>query len=253
MAQCTVCGKQIYLPYKCRFCGDSFCEEHRLPENHWCVGLEKYKKDLREGKIISREKPTKAQPGIASRVLAPLSLFSKNYSYLLLFIISISFILQLIPGYTELLILRPLNIEQRPWTLITHIFLHGGFYHFFFNVLFMIFFAPALEKKIGSKMFLLIFFTSGIIAGIGHSLTSINPVLGASGALYGVFGALAMLEPNMTVYIYFIPMKIGMAVIFFALIDFLMMGTGDAIAHAAHLSGLLVGLIAGANLKKPAH
>lgn len=96
----------------------------------------------------------------------------------------------------------------------------------------------------------MIFFASGVIAGIGHSLTSITPVLGASGALYGVFGALAVIEPRMTVYVYFIPMKISMAVVLFALMDFLLIGSGDMIAHAAHLSGLLVGLIAGVNLKK---
>jgi membrane associated rhomboid family serine protease len=252
MANCTVCGKRIYLPFKCKFCGNSFCDEHRLPENHWCIGLKSYQKDLRErGKILKPEPEIELKPvGIESRFIDLLSIFSHNYSYLLLLLISISFILQLIPGYKELLILIPTLLLHRPWTLITHIFLHANFMHFLFNILFLIFFAPVLERKIGSAKFLLIFFASGVMAGIGHSLTSIAPVLGASGALYGVFGALAVIEPRMTVYVYFIPMKIGMAVVLFALMDFLLIGSGDMIAHAAHLSGLLVGLIAGYNLKK---
>ncbi len=239
MVQCTVCGKQIYLPFKCKFCGGSFCDEHRLPENHWCIGVERYK----QGRSLKPDLKMENK-------FFYLSIFSHNYSYLLLLLISISFILQLIPNYEGLLILIPRLVLQRPWTLITHIFLHANFMHFFFNILFLIFFAPLLERRIGSSRFLLIFFASGVIAGIGHSLTSITPVLGASGALYGVFGALAVIEPRMTVYVYFIPMKISMAVVLFALMDFLLIGSGDMIAHAAHLSGLLVGLIAGVNLKK---
>ncbi|MEM2924270.1 MAG: rhomboid family intramembrane serine protease [Methanocellales archaeon] len=245
MAKCSICGKQIYLPFKCKFCGDSFCEEHRLPENHWCIGLKSYERDLRERRILMPE--PSLQP--KNRFFHLFNIFSQNYSYILLLLISISFILQLIPGYEELLILTPSLVLQRPWTLITHIFLHANFTHFFFNILFLIFFAPVLERKIGSAKFLFIFFASGVIAGIGHCLTSSNPVVGASGALYGVFGALAMIEPHMTVYVYFIPMKIGVAVLLFALMDFLLIGSGDMIAHAAHLSGLLVGLIVGYNLK----
>ena len=92
------------------------------------------------------------------------------------------------------------------------------------------------------------------MAGIGWSLTTVNlfvPVMGASGALMGLLGTLAVLMPKIRVYLFFIiPMEIWMVVILFALYDFLMIGSGDMIAHTAHLSGLFFGLLVGASLKR---
>lgn len=258
--RCTVCGKQAL--YKCKYCGDNLCKEHLLPEMHWCVGLEEYKRELEEGKITPI--PLEAEPEEPQRKKGwkdekkvytnPFGIFSGNYSFLLLFLISFSFVLQLlVSGYTEQLKLIPALVMERPWTLITHIFLHSTLYlrHFFFNMLFFLFFAPVLERKIGSPKFLLIFFLSGIVAGIGWSLTSDIPAVGASGALMGIFATLAVLMPRMKVYFFFlIPMEMWMVVIFFALIDFLMIGSGDMIAHTAHLSGLFFGLLAGLSLKR---
>jgi membrane associated rhomboid family serine protease len=75
-------------------------------------------------------------------------------------------------------------------------------------------------------------------------------MIGASGAIYGVFAALTMLEPDIRVYVYFIPMKLKHALVLFALFDFLMAGSSDMIAHTAHLSGLFVGLYMGLRIKK---
>ena len=181
--------------------------------------------------------------------------FSGNYSFVLLLLISISFVLQvLIPGYDEQLALIPAFLSSRPETLVTHIFLHGNFEHLFFNMLFFLFFGPVLERRIGSTKFLLIFFLSGIFAGIGWSLTTANPfvpVVGASGALSGIFATLAVLMPRMRVYFFFlIPMEIWMVLILFAIYDFVMIGSADMIAHTAHLSGLFLGLLAGLSLKR---
>jgi len=148
-----------------------------------------------------------------------------------------------------------LTIEERPWTLVTHIFLHGSLMHFLINMLVFFFFAPTLERKIGSVKFLLIFFLAGIFAGIGWSLTTANPlipVVGASGAICGIMATLAVLMPKMKVYIFPIPLPldIWIVVIFFAIYDFLSIGSGDAVAHTAHLSGLFFGLFAGLYLKR---
>ena len=190
-----------------------------------------------------------------------LGLLTGNYSFLLLFLIAISFILQLlIPGgllttgvpnaYERLLWLDPLLVMVRPWTLMTHIFIHGSFNHFFLNMLFFVFFGPVLERKIGSSKFLLIFFLAGIVAGLGWSFTAVTPAVGASGALMGIFATLAVLMPRMKVYLFFfIPLEMWITVVLFALIDFAMMGSGDMIAHTAHLSGLFFGLFAGMLLK----
>jgi membrane associated rhomboid family serine protease len=216
------------------------------------MGLEEYKRDIAAGRTVLIAEPNeKMRKKFNANIF---DIFSHNYSYLLLFLISISFFLQLViprPYYTELLILDPPLVMERPWTLVTHIFLHGGFEHFFFNMLFFIFFGPLLERKIGSTKFLLIFFLSGIFAGIGWSLTSAYPALGASGALMGIFATLAVLMPRMRVYFFFlIPMEIWMVVVLFALFDFIILGSGDMIAHTAHLSGLFFGLVAGMWLKK---
>ncbi len=249
---CTVCGKPA--SYRCKYCGDTLCRAHLPPEMHWCVGLEEYKRDLEArgaSSIPFKLKPERSGWSDAKGVHTKFGIFAGNYSFLLMFLISISFVLQLlIPGYTEKLVLIPRLVMARPWTLITHIFLHGSFEHFFFNMLFFVFFAPVLERKIGSSRFLLIFFISGIVAGLGWSLTSVSPAVGASGALMGVFATLAVLMPRMKIYLFFfLPLEMWITVILFALIDFLMIGSGDMIAHTAHLSGLLFGLLAGMCLK----
>ena len=256
--QCTICGKSA--SYRCKYCGDTLCREHLAPDKHWCVALEEYKKDIeaeRTSSISSDLKPEYGRWEYKKRVkyTNPLGIFAGNYSFLILFLISISFVLQLLiprPYYTELLILNPTLVMERPWTLVTHLFLHGSFEHFFINMLVFFFFAPVLERKIGSSKFLLIFFLAGIFAGIGWSLTSANPALGASGAICGIFATLAVLMPKMKVYIFPlpIPVEIWIVVILFALYDFFMIGSGDMIAHTAHLSGLFFGLLAGMWLKK---
>ncbi|NQE06198.1 Rhomboid protease GlpG [ANME-1 cluster archaeon GoMg1] len=254
--QCTICGKPA--SYRCKYCGDTLCREHLAPDKHWCVALEEYKKDMeaeRTSSISSDLKPEYGRWEYKKRVkyTNPLGIFAGNYSFLILFLISLSFVLQLLiprPYYTELLILNPTLVLERPWTLVTHLFLHGSFEHFFINMLVFFFFAPVLERKIGSSKFLLIFFLAGIFAGIGWSLTSVAPAVGASGALMGIFATLAVLMPRMRVYLFFIvPLEIWMVVILFALYDFFMIGSGDMIAHTAHLSGLFFGLLAGMWLK----
>jgi membrane associated rhomboid family serine protease len=123
--------------------------------------------------------------------------------------------------------------------------------------MFVLFFlGNTLEKIIGERKFLEIFFASGILSALGYSLLSqpifnITPgsMIGASGAIYGVFAALTMLEPDLRVYVYFVPMKLKHALILFALFDFLMVNSSDMIAHTAHLSGLLVGLYMGYRIK----
>ncbi|MCK4399002.1 MAG: rhomboid family intramembrane serine protease [Methanophagales archaeon] len=253
--QCTICGKPA--SYRCKYCGDTLCREHLAPDKHWCVALEEYKKGIEAGRtssISSGFKPEYGRWEYKKRVHTNLlGIFAGNYSFLILFLISISFVLQLLiprPYYTELLILNPTLVMERPWTLVTHLFLHGSFEHFFINMLVFFFFAPVLERKIGSSKFLLIFFLAGIFAGIGWSLTSVSPAVGASGALMGIFATLAVLMPRMRVYLFFIvPLEIWVVVILFALYDFFMIGSGDMIAHTAHLSGLFFGLLAGMWLK----
>jgi len=174
---------------------------------------------------------------------------------------TLSFFLEMVPGigyiYIDAFQFDPNYLVTRPWTLVTYIFLHNGLLHLLFNMLVLYFFGTALEKRVGNRQLLAIFFTAGILSAIGYTFLSrpvfnISPVpmVGASGAIYGVFAALTMLEPDIRVYVYFVPMKLKYALVLFALLDFLMVNSSDMIAHTAHLSGLFVGLYMGLRIKK---
>jgi len=172
----------------------------------------------------------------------------------------LSFIVELLPGIGPLYLgafeFNPESFLTRPWTLVTYIFLHSGLMHLLFNMFVLFFLGTTLEKIIEKRQFIGIFFASGILSAIGYSLLSypifnISPgsMVGASGAVYGIFAALTMLEPDLRVYVYFIPMKLKYALLLFALLDFLMVNSSDMIAHTAHLSGILVGLYMGSRIK----
>ena len=95
------------------------------------------------------------------------------------------------------------------WQIFTYMFLHGNFLHIFFNMLAVFWFGIAIERKMGSKEFLLFYLLCGTLAGlamgIAYYLLGIDaPIIGASGALYAVLFAFAILYPDSTIYLYFV-------------------------------------------------
>lgn len=156
----------------------------------------------------------------------------------------------------EYLSLIPAFLFDRPWTIITYMFVHLTFDHLFWNMLFLFFFGMALEQRVGERMFLVIYLLSGIVAAIGQILAlsgmdSFIPMVGASGALFGVLGCLAIIAPEIRVLLFFvIPLSIKWAVVLYALVDFASLGSADNIAHMAHITGLFVGLAFGYALRK---
>jgi membrane associated rhomboid family serine protease len=156
----------------------------------------------------------------------------------------------------EYLSLIPAFLFDRPWTIITYMFVHLTFDHLFWNMLFLFFFGMALEQRVGERMFLIIYLLSGIVAAIGQILAlsgmdSFIPMVGASGALFGVLGCLAIVAPEIRVLLFFvIPLSIKWAVVLYALVDFASLGSADNIAHMAHITGLFVGLAFGYALRK---
>jgi len=160
---------------------------------------------------------------------------------------------QLIKGFTEHLILVSSEIFQRPWILITSMFLHGSLSHLFFNMYALFLFGTLIENKIGSKRFLFVYFVSGIIASFTFSLFRPEATgLGASGAIMSILGLTIILLPNLQVLFFFIlPMSMRTAGIIFAIIDIVgLFDTGNGVANSAHLAGLVVGLIYGKMLLK---
>jgi membrane associated rhomboid family serine protease len=141
--------------------------------------------------------------------------------------------------------------EYFVWQLFTYIFLHGGISHIFFNLLALWMFGSELESLWGSRRFVFYFFFCGIGAGLCTVLFTPYgyqriPVIGASGAIYGLLLAFGWLFPNRRIYIYFLfPIPAKYFVIIFGLIEFFssMGGAGGGIAHVTHLGGLLLGLL----------
>jgi membrane associated rhomboid family serine protease len=250
--RCDYCGKYEMLPFNCKYCGGSYCSSHRLPEYHECAGLRMMKEGTWRPPQTSRRAPP---PSSRKRSRLPkIRLPAQGYyAYIIIAICALVFILQMtLPAwFTDNLVLSRSSLLSEPWTVITYMFLHGSILHIFFNMLILFFFGPLLERQIGSTRFLGLFLGSGILAGLVQVLLfPAFPVLGASGAIMGVMGTLAVLLPNLRIYLYFIPMKLLYAVLLFAAIDLLFLGSGDMIAHGAHLIGLAAGFLYGFMLKR---
>ena len=173
------------------------------------------------------------------------------YALKLVAICVIVFILQnFYEGLTYQFSLDSSRFLSRPWTIVTYMFLHGSFEHLFYNMIALGLFGSILERIIDGKKFLLTFFISGIIAGIG-SIIFYTSSIGASGSIYGILGVIAVLRPRMTVYVSFVPLPMALAVVLWTLGDLLGLFTpSDLIGHAAHLFGLIFGLAYGLTLRK---
>ena len=125
-------------------------------------------------------------------------------------------------------------------------FVHGGFWHLFFNMLVLFFFGPPLEAKWGGREFLRFYLIAGLGAAVLGLFLADGVVVGASGAIYGVMLAFAMNWPNAPIYVWGIfPVKAKWLVGFFFVLA--VFGTFDPVqsstAHFAHLGGLLTAFI----------
>lgn len=159
------------------------------------------------------------------------------------------------------------------WQPVTHMFMHGGFWHLFFNMYTLFIFGSVLERVWGTQKFLIFYFVTGIGAAAIHTgvewiqmqswltqaaegsmaaqsaihVLKLTPTVGASGAIYGVLMGYAMLYPDSVLTLIFPPisMKAKWFVLIFAAIELLtgVTGTGGGIAHFAHLGGLIFGFL----------
>jgi membrane associated rhomboid family serine protease len=165
----------------------------------------------------------------------------------------------------------------KPHQLVSYMFLHGGFWHIFWNMLILWMFGSILENFWGPKRFLTFYIICGIGAAVLHLVVlyqEITPywqelsnypiheqlsyreefnapintaTLGASGSIFGCMVAFGLLFPNSLIYIYaIVPVKAKWAVLAYVIYE-LFLGVqnnaGDNVAHWAHLGGGLVGLI----------
>ncbi|MCH8494648.1 MAG: rhomboid family intramembrane serine protease [Balneolales bacterium] len=134
-----------------------------------------------------------------------------------------------------------------PWQLITYMFLHGNFSHILFNLFALWIFGQQIEAMWGTKRFVTYYFLCGIGAGILHMIVAPNPVIGASGGVFGILLAFGMLFPNREIFLLFppIPIKAKYLVIGYGAFELFngVFSTMSGVAHFAHLGGMLVGFI----------
>lgn len=154
-----------------------------------------------------------------------------------------------LPGFTEQFVLVSAHVFERPWTLVTAIFLHGDFGHLLFNMFALTLFGLILESIVGRKKFAAIFFVGGILASIG-SIFLYRAALGASGAIFAILGALAILRPRMQVWVSFVPMPMIAAAAVWAIGDFIGLFVPSGVANLAHLVGLGFGITSGLYLRR---
>jgi membrane associated rhomboid family serine protease len=141
--------------------------------------------------------------------------------------------------------LRAALLPQQPWTIISSMFVHGSVWHILFNMIALYFLGSFLIRAVGEKSFLAVFFLGGLAGNILFALLA-SPFsigIGASGGIFALAGALAVMVPRVPVILFPIPipMPLWVAVIILVFISFLF----SEIAWQAHIGGLLLGLIAG--------
>ena len=154
-------------------------------------------------------------------------------------------------GFTPAFLIELKNVH----TLFTHMFVHGNFFHILINMLIFLSFAPQCEQKMGRLRFLSFYSLSGVLASIFYFLfnrASEIPVVGASGAIFGVLAAFIAFFPDKDVHLcvgftpHKIPAIVGITLIFLIETVFAMISTlirYSNVAHLAHIGGFLGGLI----------
>ena len=143
--------------------------------------------------------------------------------------------------------------ELMIWQPFTYLFFHGGIWHVLINMFVLWMFGSELERLWGKSHFLKFYFVTGVGSGlltILFSLQSITPIVGASGAVYGVLLAYGLTYPNRQIYLYgIIPIKSIWFVIGIGMIAFMSSFNNiSQVSHITHLSGMLIGYLM---LKRP--
>lgn len=147
--------------------------------------------------------------------------------------------------------------SERPWTLLTAMFVHDSLpnvWHIFFNMFALYVFGRALVSLVGNPRFLLVYFLGGIIGNVVFilfNLSSRSILVGASGAVYAIAGCLVVMVPNMMMALWgIIPMRLWVFVIVFMLLLSVPPFVSISVAWQAHIGGLVAGLGAGYYFRK---
>jgi membrane associated rhomboid family serine protease len=164
-------------------------------------------------------------------------------------------------GRYQLAMFFPASEYFRPFQIVTHMFMHADLTHLFFNMFALFMFGPPLETIWGPKRFLLFYFITAVGAlglhllvtyfeyvSSGGSLGILNtPMLGASGAVFGLLAGFGMMFPNSQLMLLFppIPIRAKYFVLIYAAIELFLgvRGFNTGVAHFAHIGGALFGVL----------
>jgi len=152
--------------------------------------------------------------------------------------------------------LQTASFLERPWTIVTNLFMHGSIWHILFNMITLYFFGTFLIRLVGTRDFFIIYFLGGIAGNIVFMLfayfnfltSPYSIVIGASGAIFALGGALAVLTPRLRVFVFPIPVPMPLWVAVIG--GFVILGFVGGVAWQGHLGGLVFGLLAGLVLRR---
>lgn len=274
--RCSVCGRDVDMPYRCSYCGSLHCQEHRLPESHACSGADQAAKARMERQrtghpgVEIKGGWTASDRGRSTPGGGSLGRHEGRISMYLLGAIVGTYVLQilsLVTGggdlVTTLFVLDP-GWFMKPWTVVTSVLAHNGLAHLFLNGIVLFFFGPVLEKRIGSRRFIYLVAAGGVLAGLAQvtihaALLGVwSNVVGFSGALMAILGTLTILNPRVSVLLFFVvPMPLwlltgagGAFTVLAAVLNAVGIPLLPGIAHIAHLTGLIIGLVVGWKLRE---
>jgi len=148
---------------------------------------------------------------------------------------------------------QPNQFLSEPWTIVTNMFVHAGLWHILANMLMLYFFGSYLLGLLGEVKFFIVYFAGGLVGNLLFYLLApaYAIAVGASGALFAVMGAMAVMRPRLKVLIWFLfPVDLWILIIVIAALIIPTQIESSNIAWQAHVGGLVLGLIAGLYFRK---
>jgi len=147
---------------------------------------------------------------------------------------------------------QPDQFLSEPWTIVTNMFVHAGLWHILGNMIMLYFFGSYLLGLLGQVKFLIVYFAGGLMGNLLFFFLAPDYAIavGASGALYAIMAAMAVMRPKLKVLLWFlVPIDLWIIALFGVLLIASQM-TSTTIAWEGHLGGLVVGLVAGLYFRK---
>ena len=148
-------------------------------------------------------------------------------------------------GIANALAFVPSEVLRQPWTLVTYMFVHANTTHILFNMLALYFFGPRVEERLGSRRFITLYALSGISGAVLSMIFApFAPIVGASGAVFGIMLAFAKFWPKAQIYIMgILPLEARIAVMLMAAAALWsgIQGSRGGVADFAHLGGFVGG------------